>query len=439
MAATGTRAVPRVLVQIARNYSAGSTKHHKLVVAGGGTGGCSVAARACRALGQGNVAVIEPAQYHYYQPMWTLVGAGIKKVEQSTMRMDQVLPKQCVHYKQKVGSFDPLKNEITLANGEKLTYDYLVVALGIQINPHQVDGLTEALKADPNVCTNYLRDYVEKTYPAIQNFKGGQAIFTFPNTPIKCAGAPQKIMYLADDYWRKTGVRDKTKITYNTSLAVIFGVKKYAASLLKVVERKDIKVNLRHSLKSIDHEKKKATFELLDSCMGETETFDYDFIHVTPPMSAPDILKNSTAPITDGSGYLDVDKHTLQHKHFPNIFGLGDCTNVPTSKTAAAIACQNKILHTSLQQVMKGQTPTGKYDGYTSCPLITGYSSCIMAEFDFDGQPLETFPINQGKERRSMFHMKRDIMPEIYWRMLLKGHWAGPTLYRKMMHLGMSR
>lgn len=430
-----------VFVQCARYYSAQAkdVKHYRLVVAGGGTGGCSVASRACRAFGPGKVAVIEPSEYHYYQPMWTLVGAGIKKVDQSAMPMTQVLPKYCDRVKDTVAAFDPEKNTVTLGSGQKLSYDYLVIALGIQINLNKVEGLVEALKADPMVCCNYTRNTVEKTYPALQNFTGGQAIFTFPNTPVKCAGAPQKIMYLADDYWRQHGIRDKTDITYNTALGVIFGVKKYAERLLKIVERKNIKVNYKRNLVAVDHTSKKATFQLLESPTGEKETYHYDFLHVAPPMSAPDTLKNSTSQITDAAGFLDVNKYTLQHTKFPNIFGLGDCSNVPTSKTAAAIASQNKILFRSLKQVIAGKQPDGKYDGYTSCPLITGYHSCILAEFDFDGQPLETFPFDQGKERRSMFHLKKDVMPEMYWKMLLNGRWGGPKPYRKMMHLGMSK
>ncbi|KAH3853129.1 hypothetical protein DPMN_095651, partial [Dreissena polymorpha] len=374
--------------------------------------------------------------HHYYQPMWTLVGAGIKKIDNSQRLMKEVLPQGCDHYVQRLQEIDPEKNTVILDNGEKLTYDYLVIGLGIQINLNKVEGLIEALKVDPNVCTNYVSDYVVKTYPAIQNFKGGNAIFTFPNTPIKCAGAPQKIMYLAEEYWAKHGVRDKTKVMYNSALGVIFGVKKYAERLLTVVERKNINLNLRESLTSVDPLKKTATFDLLDNKNGEKKTYTYDFLHVSPPMSAPDVLKNSTVPIVDASGFLDVNKYTCQHVKFPNIFGIGDCTNIPTSKTAAAVATQNKIVHRSMTEVMAGKAPTGGYEGYTSCPLITGYHSCILAEFGFDGVVLETFPIDQGKERRTMFHMKKDVMPQIYWQMLLKGYWGGPQPYRKIMHLG---
>lgn len=414
-------------------------KYYKVVVAGGGTGGTAVAARACRAFGPGKVAVIEPAETHYYQPLWTLVGAGIKKFSQTARPMSQVLPKTCDHHKTGVQEFQPEKNTIKLTNGQSLCYDYLVISLGIQTNLNNVGGLIEALKADPSVCSIYVPETVEKTYSAIQNFKGGQAIFTFPNTPIKCAGAPQKITYLAEEYWRNHGVRDKTEINYYTSLPKMFGVEKYAASLAKVAARKEIHVNFRTTLTAVDHTKKTATIKYLDDPNGKTETRNYDFLHVAPPMSAPGVLKNSTSPIVDESGFLNVNKNTMQHNTFPNIFGLGDCTNLPTSKTAAAIGAQNKILFNSLQQVIAGKIPDGQYDGYTACPLVTGYHHCILAEFDYSCQPLETFPFDQGKERRTMYYMKRDLFPQIYWRLLMKGNWSGQKHFRKILHLGMSK
>lgn len=414
-------------------------KHYPMVILGGGTGGCSVAARACRMLGTGNVAVVEPSQYHFYQAMWTLVGAGIKNVHQSARLMSDVLPQECVLYPQKVVEFDPDNNQVKLANGVVISYRFLVVALGLQLNFNKVEGLVDALKHDPMVCSNYWRETVEKTYPAFQAFKGGNAIFTFPNTPVKCAGAPQKIMYLADEFWRNKGVRDQTKMYYKTSLGVIFGVKKYADRLSKIAERKGIEVDFKRNLIAIDHLKKEATFQKLDTDNLETEKLQYDFMHIPPPMSAPDVLKNSKTPITDANGYLDVNKLTLQHSKYPNIFGLGDCTNLPTSKTAAAVASQNKIVIQTVKEVMKERQPTSQYDGYTSCPLVTGYKTCIMAEFDYDGQPRETFPFDQGKERRTMFHFKKDIFPRLYWMLFMNGYWSGPKQARKIMHLGMTK
>lgn len=414
-------------------------KHYPLVIVGGGAGGCAVASRACRALGAGKVAVVEPSKFHYYQAMWTLVGGGVKTINQSVKPTETVLPKPCVHHLDRVAKFDPTNNTITLEKGEELTYDYLVIGLGIQVNYDKVEGLVDALREDPMVCSNYDKNYVQKTFPAIQKFQGGTALFTFPNTPIKCPGAPQKIMYLADDYWRKNGIRDKADIKYLSSLNVIFWVKKYAERLMKVAQKKNIDLHFRKNLIAVDHKERTVTVQLLDSDKGETETFKYDFLHATPPMSAPDVLKSSSVPLVDATGFLDVNKATLQHNNFPNIFGLGDCTTVPIPKTAAAVASQNRILFHNLTRVMEGKQPQGLYDGYTSCPLITSYKTCILAEFDFNAEPMETFPFDQGNESRFMYHLKKDIMPQIYFRLMLNGKWSGPKFFRKVFHLGASR
>ncbi|XP_013409111.1 sulfide:quinone oxidoreductase, mitochondrial [Lingula anatina] len=414
-------------------------KSYELLIVGGGTGGTVIANKFAPKLGSGKVAVIEPSDTHYYQPMWTLVGGGIKTLEDSSRPTKNVLPKQCDWIKQKAASFDPHKCTVTTDNGDEIKYQYLVVAMGIQLNYNKIKGLPEAFDEDPMLTSNYSTDYVTKTYKALNEFQAGNAIFTFPNTPIKCAGAPQKIMYLAEERFRQRGVRDKATVMFNTSLGVIFGVKKYADALLKVIEKRDIKVNYKKNLIEVRPGKKEAVFENLDSTtgLGETQTVQYSFMHITPPMSAPDVLRNS--PLVDQSGFVNVNKNTLQHVEFSNVFGIGDCTNVPTSKTAAAISGQCGVLRKNLWEVMQGREPEKEYNGYTSCPLITGYKSCILAEFDFAGNPLETFPINQGVERRSMFHMKKDVMPQMYWKFLLNGYWEGPDIPRKIMHLGLSQ
>ncbi|XP_067654101.1 sulfide:quinone oxidoreductase, mitochondrial-like [Haliotis asinina] len=414
-----------------------SKKHYQLLVVGGGSGGCATAAKFAGRLGKGHVAVIDPSEMHYYQPMWTLVGAGLKTLQASGRPMQSVLPSSCDWIKDRAVKFDPDSCMVTTASGEQIGYDYLVVAMGMQLNYSQIKGLPEAFRVDKSVCSNYWSETVTQTFPALEALQGGNAIFTFPNTPIKCAGAPQKIMYLADHYLRKAGKRDKTNIIYNTSLGVIFGVKKYAERLMDIVKNRNIEVNYRRSLVEVRPDKKEAVFVDLDSPEGRTETYQYSFLHVTPPMSAPDPLRQSS--LVNPDGYLDVNKETLQHVKYPNIFGIGDCTSVPTSKTAAAAAAQSGILKKNLQAVMSGGKAQSQYDGYTSCPLLTGNNKCILAEFDFAGQPLETFPIDQGKERRLMYHMKKDFMPELYWNVMLKGNWNGPALTRKMLHLGLSK
>lgn len=408
-------------------------EYYDVVVVGGGAGGISMGARMKRKVGAGNVAIIEPSETHYYQPMWTLVGGGAKKLASSARSTASVMPSGVKWIKSEVKSFDPDHNSIRIDDDKEIGYKYLIIALGIKLQFEKVKGLPEAFKY-PKIGSNYSVHTVEKTWKALQDFKKGNAIFTFPNTPVKCAGAPQKIMYLSEAYLRKNGRRSDANFIFNTSLGVIFGVKKYADALLQIIKERDITVNYRHNLIEVRPEKQEAVFQNLDN-PEETKVFQYEMLHVTPPMGPPDVLVNS--PVADAGGWVDVNKETLQHKKYPNVFGIGDCTNLPTSKTAAAVAAQSAILDKTISLVMKNQASSAKYDGYTSCPLVTGYSKVILAEFDYNQQPLETFPIDQGKERWSMYHMKADMMPFLYWHLLLTGYWGGPAPFRKILHLGM--
>ncbi|XP_036910446.1 sulfide:quinone oxidoreductase, mitochondrial [Sturnira hondurensis] len=407
--------------------------HYEVLVLGGGSGGITMASRMKRRVGAENVAVVEPSERHFYQPIWTLVGAGAKQLSSSGRPTASVIPSGVEWIKARVVELNPDKNCIRTDNGKEISYRYLIIALGIQLDYEKIKGLPEGF-AHPKIGSNYSVSTVEKTWKALQDFKEGNAIFTFPNTPIKCAGAPQKIMYLSEAYFRKTGKRSKANIIFNTSLGAIFGVKKYAGTLLDIIQERNLTVNYKQNLVEVRAEKQEAVFENLDK-PGETQVISYEMLHVTPPMSSPDVLKSS--PVADAAGWVDVDKETLQHKKYPNVFGIGDCTNLPTSKTAAAVAAQSGILERTISLIMKNKTPVKKYDGYTSCPLVTGYSRVILAEFDYNTQPLETFPFDQSKERLSMYLMKAEMMPLLYWNMMLRGYWGGPAFLRKLFHLGM--
>ncbi|MEE6503153.1 hypothetical protein FKM82_004756 [Ascaphus truei] len=406
--------------------------YYDVVVVGGGAGGITMGARMKRKVGAGNVAIIEPSEKHYYQPIWTLVGGGAKKLASSERSTASLIPSGVEWIKSEVKGFDPDKNCIRIGDDKEIAYKYLIIALGIKLQYEKVKGLPDGFNY-PKIGSNYSVKTVEKTWKALQDFRKGNAIFTFPNTPVKCAGAPQKIMYLSEEYLRKTGKRSDANIIFNTSLGAIFGVKKYADALLEIIKERNIELNYRQSLIEVRAEKREAVFENLDK-PGETKVYEYEMLHVTPPMGPPDVLVNSA--VADAAGWVDVNKETLQHTKYPNVFGIGDCTNLPTSKTAAAVAAQSAVLDKTISLVMKNQKPSSKYDGYTSCPLVTGYRKVILAEFDYSAQPLETFPIDQGKERRTMYHMKADMMPFLYWNGLLKGYWGGPAPIRKLLHLG---
>ncbi|MFA6210279.1 MAG: FAD/NAD(P)-binding oxidoreductase [Candidatus Obscuribacterales bacterium] len=396
--------------------SSGNSEHHKILIVGGGTAGISVAHRLMRAIGNVGIAIIEPSEKHYYQPLWTLVGAGIFPREESERDEYSLIPSGVKWIKERAIDVKPERNVVKLEGGREVSYDYLVMATGLQLDWHKIKGLTEALGKD-GVCSNYCYSLVEKTWEFISNFSGGTALFTQPNTPVKCGGAPQKIAYLAEDHFQISGIRDRVNMIFASANPGIFSVAKYAATLTKVIERKRIKTMFRHDLIAIDGEAKRATFQNLDT--GATVDVDYDLLHVTPPMSAPDFIKQSA--LADGGGWVDVNKATLQHTRFANVFALGDCSNLPTSKTGAAIRKQSPVLVANLISQMRGETLAESYDGYTSCPLVTGYSSLVLAEFDYDLIPQESFPFDQSEERYSMYVFKKDILPQIYWKGMMKG------------------
>lgn len=396
----------------------GTTAHHNVVIVGGGSAGISVASRL--ASKAGDVAVIDPSEKHYYQPLWTLVGGGCAKRETSERSQASVIPKDVTWVKDAVTTFDPDNNTVTTANNKTISYDVLVVCPGIQLDWDKIPGVTDTLGKN-GVSSNYTYDLAPKTWDFVRNTKSGQAVFTMPSGPIKCAGAPQKIAYLAADYWRKQGVLNNIDVHLVLPTPGMFGVPEFSDALDKVVADYGITVHFKAELESVDASGRKAMFKSMDE--GEAGfTLDYDVMHVVPHQSAPDWIKSSPLSTDAPTGYVDVDKHTHQHVRYPNIFSLGDAGSTPNSKTGAAIRKQAPVVAANVLAQLAGKTPSDKYDGYASCPLTTSSSAMLLAEFDYTMRPAPSFPvINLQKPRRDMWYLKKHGLPFMYWNLMLKG------------------
>jgi sulfide:quinone oxidoreductase len=415
------------------------SKKTKLVIIGGGTGGIMLSSRLMKTKAPVEVTLIEPADTHWYHPAWTLVGAGAYDIKKTAKPMSEMIPDKVKWIKDYATGFRPEENVVTTANSGDISYDFLVVSPGLVMDTSLIEGLTEALGKGV-VCSNYTDP--EHTWDVIRNFKGGNAIFTQPTTPIKCGGAPQKIAYLAADYFRMHNMSDRVKVTFATPGTVIFGVKVIADSLMKVIDRYNIDFKPFYAPIKVDGPNKKITFKHIgpkeNLCVvnddGSTDTsiapdeivMDYDMLHIAPPQTAPKFVKEST--LVNAAGWLDVNINTLQHVRYPNIFGMGDVAALPTAKTGAAIRKQVPVVMANILHLIKDNHLGKKiYEGYSSCPLVTGYGKMILAEFNYkneftpDPKLKQMLIFDSTKEDWRLWMLKKYGLPYLYWNKMMKG------------------
>ena len=398
-----------------------SDKDFQILIVGGGTAGITVAATLRRKGGADlDIGIIEPSENHYYQPAFTLVGAGKGTLESLRRSEEKLIPKGVEWVRGSVTEFDPENNAVVLNNGKRLTYEYLVVCPGLELNWEKIIGAKESLGRH-GVCSNYDPDYVADTWDAIQSLKpGSKALFTQAPLPFKCPGAPQKIVYLAADHLRKKGILSKCEIHFYTHAPAMFAVPLFAKELQKVASRYGIHVHFQRNLVAIDGNQRKAIFEVVgEEDKGKKISSEFDMIHITPPQSPPAAVRNS--PLANQAGYVDLNQNTMQHVKYKNIFGLGDAGSTPNSKTAAAIRKQAPIVAANLLASINKDALNDGYDGYASCPLTTAYGKVMMAEFIYGGKVTPTFPLDPRKERLSYWWIKTIGLPLMYWYYMLKG------------------
>ncbi|WP_298016303.1 FAD/NAD(P)-binding oxidoreductase [uncultured Castellaniella sp.] len=394
-----------------------SIRQHTVVIIGAGTGGAAVAARLRRNQSDLDIAVIEPSSHHDYQPAWTLVGGGAYRAEDTRRNLHDCLPDGVRHIAQRVARLLPDERLVELDDGGRVAYDYLVVAAGIQINWDAIDGLAESLGKN-GVTSNYRYDLAPYTWELVRQFQGGTAIFTQPAGAVKCPGAPQKALYLAADHFRRQGVKPAS-LQFRSGGASVFGIPFYAQALDKVMASYGAEPHYSQTLVQVRGEDRIAVFESVVDGQAVREEVAYDILHVVPPQGAPDFIRQS--PLADASGWLEVDKHTLRHPRYPNVFGLGDCTSTPNSKTAAAIKSQAPVLVSNLLGALRGAGNVESYDGYAACPLTTSRGKVLLAEFTYGGTIAPSLPLDPRVPRRFYWWLKRSFLPWFYWNILIKG------------------
>ena len=395
---------------------------YDIVIVGGGAAGLAVAASLKSRKSSLDIAVIDPADIHYYQPGWTMVGGGIFEASDTAKTMGSLIPRGVTWIKSAVAAFEPKDDAVILDGCRVVKYKRLIVAPGLKLAWDRVEGL-EATLGKNGVTSNYRYDLAPYTWNLVKNMKEGRAVFTQPPMPIKCAGAPQKAMYLSGDHWTRAGVLKDISIDFMNAGGVLFGVKDYVPALEGYVQKYGVNLNFFHNLKAIDGEAKKAWFTVAKPDTTPTEVeVEFDMIHVVPPQIAPDFIRVS--PLADAAGWVDVDQATLRHKTYDNIWSLGDVMNAPNAKTAAAARMQAPVVAQNVVDDINGRSATAQYNGYGSCPLTVERGKIVLAEFGYGGALLPSFPkllIDGTKPSRLAWWLKESFLPPFYWKGMLKG------------------
>lgn len=396
---------------------------HDVVIVGAGAAGISVAASLLSRKPGLDIAIIDPADVHYYQPGWTLVGAGVFTADQTAKDLASLIPSGVTLIKGAVAAFEPASNAVILEGCRVVGYERLVVCPGLKLDWARIPGLVETLGQN-GVTSNYRYDLAPYTWKLVQAMRRGRAIFTQPPMPIKCAGAPQKAMYLSGDAWHRAGVLKDIDIQFMNAGGVLFGVKDYVPALMNYVRKYDATLNFFHNLVRIDGPARTAWFDVAapDTPVRRVEVA-FDMIHVTPPQTAPDFIRVS--PLADAAGWVDVDQATLRHKTHDNIWSLGDVMNAPNAKTAAAARIQAPVVAGNIAADIDGRPACAQYNGYGSCPLTVERGKIVLAEFGYGGKLLPSFPkalIDGTRPSRAAWLLKERILPPVYWRGMLRGH-----------------
>lgn len=396
---------------------------HEVVIIGGGAAGIALASSLKARKPDLDIALIDPADIHYYQPGWTMVGGGIFDPAVTAKTMASLIPTGVRWIKAAVAAFEPDKHAVILDGCRVVRYTALVVAPGIKLNWSAIEGLTQTLGRN-GVTSNYRYDLAPYTWECVQALKSGRAVFTQPPMPIKCAGAPQKALYLSADHWLRSGLLDSIGIDFFNAGAVLFGVKEYVPALMRYIERYKAQLHFQHTLTRVDGPAKRAWFTRTDAD-GTKSTVEtgFDMIHVVPPQTAPDFVRVS--PLADAAGWVDVDPATLRHKTLGNVYGLGDATNAPNAKTAAAARKQAPVVaHNLLKDLGAITGADAVYDGYGSCPLTVERGKIVLAEFGYGGKLLPSFPgwlIDGTQPSHLAWLLKERMLPPIYWKAMLRG------------------
>lgn len=406
--------------------------HHQVIIIGAGAAGIATASSLLKRDPSLDIALIDPAEVHYYQPGWTMVGAGVFDARSTARPMSSVIPRAVRWIKSQVQGFDAQCRKVLLADGRAFTFEQLVVCPGLKLDWAAIEGLADTL-GENGVTSNYRYDLAPYTWELVQGLKQGRAVFCQPPMPIKCAGAPQKALYLSCDHWLRQGRLGAVQASFFNAGNALFGVPAYVPALIAYIDKYSVDLNFGHRLIAVDGPKQQAVFaHTLADGTQHLRTEPFDMLHVVPPQVAPDFIRHSC--LADGAGWVDVDPSTLRHRVFAHVHALGDVINASNAKTAAAARKQAPVVANNVLVALGRRTGLAHYDGYGSCPLTVERGKIVLAEFGYGGALKPSFPqwlLDGRKPTRLAWLLKARLLPPLYWQGMLKGReWLAKPVAR---------
>ena len=404
-------------MDMGRGIVSGTSAHHRVIVIGGGNGGISVAAR-LRNAGVDDIAIIEPREEHLYKPLFSHVAGGTAPASITVRPQRDVMPKGVEWIQDAVASVQPDSDAVVLESGDRLTYDQLIVCPGIQLDWDRVPGLVDAMQT-PAAASHYQFELAKKASALLRDLKEGTVVFTQPDGPASCAGAAQKPMYQACDYWRATGVLDALRVVMVVPTPTAF-LEPFDRELERKIAEYGIELRTRSVLLRVDAEAQ----EVVLGGPNGPEHVHYDVLNVEPPQSAPDWLKATSLAVPGVSGgFVEVDPRTLRHPRFPNVWALGDAAATTNSKCGGALRKQTWVVAKNVKKALRGKEPSARYDGYAVCPFTVSRSTVVWAEFDDQGRQKPTIPFYKRmyRESRLSWVFDRHVLPWVYWNLILTG------------------
>ncbi len=427
-----------VLTERTYHHFSKSKVKSKIVIVGGGAAGITMSAYLTDKLLNPDITIIEPNETHHYQPGYTMIAGGVFDADDVLKPNKDLIPHNVNWVKDIVVELNPDNNSLQTKKSGKIDYDYLVLVPGCQMDFDLIEGIDVNRLGEGNVHSIYTHQGSIKCYEALKkmpDLKDGNIVFTDTYTEIKCGGAPKKICLMSDDYLRDHKSRDDKSFSYYANGTNLMTPKIYGDRLAELYDERGVETFFKHRLSAVDTANQIATFDLLPeespAAIPAGVNYDkvevkFDFLHIVPPMSAPDFIKQSNLVITEGKlshgGWVDVDSHTLIHKKYSNIISFGDASGLPTSKTGAAIRMQAPVAASNLVSIMEGKEPIKKYNGYSACPIVTEYGKVLMAEFGYEKELMPTIPfIDSGVERGMWWVLKKYGLKPMYFHGMLKG------------------